>query len=125
MLKRFAPVLIVLAAVALLAAQVTYQIPVWTGRSYTFPRLGPTLTIANGQLDVVQTSAKVRRYGVVLAYNTATISWTVPATAANIVVYCNGLRYTVAIDYTVTATGIKATGENMLPEYLVTADYDE
>lgn len=34
-------------------AQAPQLIPVWNGQAYTFPRLGPTITVTNGQLDAL------------------------------------------------------------------------
>ena len=122
-MKKLIVLSLIFAAVALVAAESTYLLPVWTGRAYAWLRLGPTLTIANGQIDAVQAPPVTRAYGVRLTYDATAGGWTVPA-SRNLVVWVNGLRYTAGVDYAVSGALLKALGDNMPPDCLVIADYD-
>ena len=83
--------------------------------------LGPSLHVsAAGQLEATR-----REYNRVLPYDPTTQTWTVPAGASNIVLYCNGLKYQPGIDYSIDGVTVaKLDGASMAPEHLVTADYD-
>lgn len=92
-----------LAVASIGTAQTTiWQVPVWSGRSYTFPRLGPGLTITNGVLDVVPQTipVPVRVYNYVPAPDPSG-AFIVPPGAVNVVVYLNGLRQAPGIDYNI------------------------
>jgi hypothetical protein len=69
-----------------------------------------------------------RHYGAVLQFDATAGGWTLPAGAANVVVFCNGLRYTLALDYAITGGVIQpvdATAtSNMQSTFVVVADYD-
>jgi hypothetical protein len=99
-------------------------VPLWDGGRYTFPALGPSLVVKNGQLDVLPTPAKVRKYDQVLTYDAAAKGWTLPAGSGAVVVYVNGLRYRAGADYTIANGRVTPTSDNMLPEHLVTIDFD-
>lgn len=123
----------ILALLALFAGMLlaqsssTFWLPVWTGTRYTFPRLGPTLVVANNQIDAVPAVAKVRTYGTVLTYDAAAAGWHAPAGSSNLVVYVNGLRYTQGTDYSISSPAglITALADNMQPASLVVVDYDK
>ncbi len=91
-------------------------------------RLGPTLAVTNGQMDIVLppvVSAPVRRRDVLLAYDAVAKGWKIPAGATNLEIHVNGIRYRSA-NYTISNAGVlAATFGNMLPEHEVTIDYDE
>lgn len=91
--------------------------PVWL-------RLGPTLPITNGQIDVVLPPTTARRVNVAVAYEVAAKGWKLPANASNLTVYVNGLRYSPA-NYKVAAGLMTANFGNLLPEHEVVIDYDE
>ncbi|MBI1872441.1 MAG: hypothetical protein HYS05_00970, partial [Acidobacteria bacterium] len=57
-------------------------------------------------------------------YDANAAGWKVPAGATNIVVYVNGLRYHQGLDFVITSGVIKNQFDNMIPEHLVTCDYD-
>lgn len=44
-----------LGAAFLAGQQATQLLPIWTGQTYLYAKLGPTLALANGQLDAVVT----------------------------------------------------------------------
>lgn len=101
-------------------------IPIWAGARYIFPKLGPTLVLntSSNQLDALVPPIPVRKYDVLLTYDTAAAGWRMPAGATNLVIFVNGLRYRAGYDYVITAGVIKAQYDNMLPEHQVTCDYD-
>jgi hypothetical protein len=101
-------------------------VPVWIGSRYIFPKLGPTLVLntTTNQLDALLPPIPVRKYDVLLTYETAPAGWRMPAGATNLVIFVNGLRYRAGYDYVITAGVIKAQYDNMLPEHQVTCDYD-
>lgn len=83
-------------AVATLGAQATiWQLPLWNGRHYEFPVLGPSFVIKDGVLDVLPPPPAPKRvYGECLTYDAATTSWgTIPANATNLAIFFNGLRH--------------------------------
>jgi hypothetical protein len=89
----------------------TYTVPlVDTTGKHAWPKLGGTLIVTNGVLDVAPVPAKPNRaFGKVLSYDSASGTYRIPgggtATVAyvNMVVFVNGLRYTEGIDYTFAA----------------------
>lgn len=129
-MKRAIVVGLILAA-AMVAWQTTPPAPtwvsVWNGR-IGWLRLGPTLSVSNGQIDVALPPVTVRKYRVKLAYDAAAGGWRLPAGAANVAVYCNGLAYD-AEDFSIVAGVVvpKVSGatSNMQVDFKVSADYDE
>lgn len=56
MKRKLALLFFALAALAVLVVAQqpsALLVPLWTGKTYTYPRLGPTLAVANGQLDAL------------------------------------------------------------------------
>ncbi|MCC6362143.1 MAG: hypothetical protein IT165_01385 [Bryobacterales bacterium] len=115
-----------LAMAVMIAAQSgsPLVIPVWTGARYVFARLGPSLVLNGNQLDILLPPVLVRHTDVLLVYDTAAAGWKLPATATNIAVYVNGLRYRQGYDYAITSGVVKAQFDNMLPDMQVTCDFD-
>ncbi len=70
-----------------------------------------------------------RRYNVVLQYDSNAAGWPMPANTTNALVFCNGLRYTLAIDYLITSNVIKpmdtSASSNMQSTFLVVVDFDQ
>jgi hypothetical protein len=132
-MKRILIALFLLTAVGLVA-QNGYQLPVWLGKP-AWVKLGPTLSLINGQLDVVSQPAvaKQRIYDQALIYDPIVLGWPLPANAnlANFVVRVNGLGYARGKgNWEVTKpnlTGpavIKPLADNMKPDFEVVIDYD-
>lgn len=74
------------------------QVPVWMGNRYTFPLLGPTLVVGNGQLNV----AKERFYGVDLSFDQVDLgrkAAILPVGASKVVTHLNGLKQKEGKDY--------------------------
>jgi hypothetical protein len=138
--------LVLIATALLLAAQSQFQFPVFTSGRLQWISPGPTLVVnPAGQIDALIPPpvpgpagpagptgpqgppgvARPRVYDQALVYNTALGIWSVPATAANVVVYVNGIRYHLGTDYQINAGTIKALGNNMQPGFLITVDYDQ
>lgn len=125
-MKRAALILLV-AAMAAGAWQTTPQwIYGWNGAPIWL-RLGPTLVLTNGQLDVSLPGISAplpRKYGAVLTYDATKKAWPLPNTQAeSIAVYVNGVRYS-AVNYTISGGLLVAKGPNMAPEHEVMIDYD-
>jgi len=124
--------LVLAAGILALAAQSsnnTLLIPIWNGQQYVYAKLGANLSLANGTLSASVATPPARHYGLVLQYDSTQGGWPLPAGAANIVVYVNGLRYTAALDYSISGGVLKSLGDpvngNMLSTFLVVADYDQ
>jgi hypothetical protein len=115
-----------LALAVMIAAQSgsPLLVPIWAGTRYVFAKLGPTLVLNGGQLDVLLPPGAVHKRDVLLTYDTAAAGWKLPAGATNVVVYVNGLRYHQGTDFTITSGVIKNQFDNMAPDMLVTCDYD-
>ncbi len=132
-MKRFIVVGLILAAASLVwafspqgapATVIVYAVDLSTGR-VTWLRLGPTLSISNGQIDAVLPPVRARRYRVRLAYDATARGWKLPAGVANVAIYVNGVGYD-SEDFTVTGDLVTAKFPNsMLPEHKVTADFDQ
>ena len=125
-MKRAIVILAALAALASVAQaqQATvFSVPLWTGRTYTWPTLGPTLVVRDGQLDVLPPPPqvqKVRKYSVLCA----AVPCPLPAGASNVAVHLNGLRQAPGIDYTIEAGAVKPLW--IWPaERILLVDYDE
>lgn len=102
-------------------------VPIWAGSRYVFAKLGPTLVFNtnNNQLDALLPAVPVRKYDVLLTYDTNAAGWRMPAVgASNLVIYVNGLRYRAGYDWTISNGVIKNQYDNMIPEHQVTCDYD-
>lgn len=101
-------------------------VPVCVGSRYIFPKLGRSMVLntTTNQLDALVPPIPVRKYDVLLTYDTTVAGWKMPAGATNLVIYVNGLRYRSGYDYVIAAGVIKAQYDNMLPEHQVTCDYD-
>lgn len=101
-------------------------VPVWVATRYIFPKLGPTLVLntTTNQLDALVPLIPVRKYDVLLTYDTAIAGWRMPTGATNLVIYVNGLRYRSGYDYVIAAGVIKNQFDNMAPDHQVTCDYD-
>jgi len=103
-------------------------VPVWDSGTnrYTWPQLGPSLLIRNNQLDVLLPPGKVRVYDALLTYDGAKGGWPLPTGAVNVVLYSNGLRNHQGTtgDFTIVDGVAKPNPLFMLPEHLITADYD-
>jgi hypothetical protein len=123
-------VVILLAVILAVTAisQSTLRLPVWDGRQYTFPRLGSGFVVANGTISVTPSEVPQRKYGQILPFDASQSAWVLPASATNIVVFVNGLRYTSGVDYSATTTTgavfIRALGTNMTAADVVVVDYD-
>lgn len=97
---KFKYILIGLAIVtSLVGYQITnLQIPIWTGSHYVWIRLGPTLVVQNGTLDVLPGPPLPKRtFNLVLSRNQDG-TYTIPSGATNIVVY-QGIRYSPGFEY--------------------------
>lgn len=110
------------------------QVPVWdtsanAGKGgYIWPALGESLTISDTLLlNAASAAATKRRYDVMLFYSANTKAWLIPtATAKNVVIYVNGLRYRAGTDYTIMLNQvIPVSTTNWRPDALVVADYEE
>lgn len=135
-MKKLLAVLLFLC-VALLVAQTVSDLwlPIWNsavGR-YQWKRLGSGFTISGDTINV--TAQPSRIYGVILTKSPTAMTYPLPvATASNVVVYVNGLRYVSPQDYTITAGVVTpactpgATDCNWPPVTAmpqVVADYDK
>lgn len=116
---------LILAAVA--SAQ---QIAVWNdaSKSYVAVKAGAGIKIDMAAKTISATAAtpKVRMYGVVLPYQSISRGWALPsgAVADSIAIWCNGLRYTLGIDYVVSSGLITAISTSrMTADMLVVVDY--
>jgi hypothetical protein len=68
---------------------------------YTFPRLGPTLAVANGQLDVSTPAAKSAIADVVTVSNPPPPTFSLSKSPSGLVqVFRNGLLQALTADYT-------------------------
>jgi hypothetical protein len=142
MKKAFLALLFAAAA----QTQAPQLLPVWNGQTYVFAKLGPTLKLANGQLDAVVSvgppgptgpggpqgpAGTTRRHvDVLLTFDQTAQGWILPAPAtgfsiANLAIYVNGLRYHSGGDFSANGGIVKALSTNMDPSFLVTCDYDE
>jgi hypothetical protein len=86
-------------------------------------RLGPTLQVANGQIDVALPPAPVRVTGAVLSWDANAKGWRIPADATQVKLFVNGLRFSAA-DFSLTGGLIQAKADNMQPGFVVIADYE-
>jgi hypothetical protein len=102
-------VLILLFATILFAQVVINRIPIWSNGHVLFPTLGQSLRITNDTLDVVfpTTSQITRRYGLQLNLNPISNTYLFPLGATNIVVFHNGIRNLINIDYQIESNGIR------------------
>lgn len=118
------PAVLFLLCSGLVFGQATiWQIPVWTGRTYQFPRLGPGLAVTNGVLDVVAPAPPVARvYNHTPAPDPAG-SYQLPAKAVKVVVYRNGLRQAPGVDYNIVG-GLVVPITPGWPDSLVLVDYE-
>lgn len=125
-------VLAAFVAVFAAIAQGPMMLPVWTGQSYVFPKLGSTLKIANGVIDAAITAR--RHVDVALTFDSTAGGWILPAAApgfaiANIAIYANGLRYHAGVDFGIDFSNkdgiVKGVSGIMDPSFFVTCDYDE
>jgi hypothetical protein len=92
-----------LGALALAQTSSRLQIPVWDAASghYVPVVIGTSLQVVNGRLEVITTSpAIVRKYGAALMATNGT--YKLPESAANVVLFQNGLRQSEGIDYQLT-----------------------
>ena len=107
-----------------LSAQTVYQLPLWTGKTYTWPRLGSSFTVVNNVVEVVlPPSTTVRRvYGSVLVASGNV--YPLPAGSRNVAVWLNGIRVAPGVDYTISTDQISPivpwVGNN-----IVLVDYDQ
>ncbi len=129
-MKKLTLIAALLFAVALFAQTTTKWIYGYAGGKGVWWTVGPSLSVSpTGQLDVVfpaQPTAKTRIYDALLQYDATVKAWKLPAGATKVVVHVNGLRYRAGYDYAIDASGVKALfPDNMLPEFQVTADYDQ
>lgn len=117
---------VLIAAAITLSSQTAMQIPIWNGTRYSFPRLGSTMSLANGELNAVIPSPKSRKYDQLLSHSTSIGGWQLPSGASNVTVHCNGLRYRAGVDYSISAGGlITAIATNMTASDVVTVDFDQ
>ena len=121
----FVGVVLIAVAIALWAQAGTLQLPVWNGQRYTYPRLGATLVVANGEINAVVPAAKTRRYNVLLVHDPARSGWPLPAGASNVIVRANGITVSEGVDYSVSNGVLTPVLSGLLPEYAVRADYDQ
>lgn len=105
------------------AQQSIQQIPVWTGKAYSWFTVGKSFTLANGVIDVLPQPVKSRSYDVQLTPNAAG-AFPLPAGASNVIVFRNGLRQHRTVDYDI-ANGVITPSEAWPADHQVTADYDQ
>lgn len=108
------------------------QIAVWneTTKSYVGVKAGPGITVdlAAKTISTTAPAAKPRIYGTLVKFDATTNKWTVPfgAVPSSMTVFVNGLRYTLGIDYTLSAGTITPIVPSMMTaDALVVADYDQ
>ena len=114
-------ILLLLAAIAAAAAATSYEIPIWTGRSYSWFRPGPGLTLKDGVIDVLPAQRLERVYNAVLTADDSG-SYPLPANAQNVVAHRNGLRLTPGVDYTIEGSVLKSL--EPWPGSVITVDFD-
>ena len=120
--------LVFLAAFALsLHAQ---QIAVWNDatKTYVAVKAGAGIVVDLTAKTISAPTPKPRIYGTVAQRAAAGNGWNVPvgAAPASLTIYVNGLRYTLGIDYTLTAGVITPINPAiMTADALVIADYDQ
>jgi len=124
-MKRLFPLACLAAGWLLAQVASTVWIPVWVGSRYQWVRLGDSLQIRDGRLEVA-VQQRVRRYGVIVQPDGAGIyHYPQGVDPASVVVHINGLRATRGVDYTVVPDqyGIRLQGE-WTEQPLVVLDYD-
>lgn len=110
-------------AAVLLAQNVPFPMIYMRSGNFAFwLRLGQSFTMVDGVLEV---RLPVRTLGKKLTFDSNTKTWQgLPASAKNVVIFVNGLRYLVDEDYTLTDSNVIPLSTNFPTNAVVVADYE-
>ncbi len=108
-----------------LPAQTIWQVPLWNGQRYEWPKLGPSFVVQGGVLDVLPAPPpKIHQHTVGNRLAATNGVYTIPATAVNLALYRNGVRQTAGVDYSLASGTITPLYPDGWSASLVVIDYE-
>lgn len=117
--------ILMLLVTAALSAQTIWQLPLWNGQRYEWPRLGPSFTVENGVVNVLPAPPpRVHQHMVGAALVATSGVYKIPSGAVNVALYRNGIRQTAGVDYSLSGGAITPLFPDGWSASLVVADYE-